>query len=276
MVCNNLELSLSWCKVISFYDHIHWLFLQISDVGWEYMCRMALRAYICLNVMYCFPELWDPASGKSKVKDYRRTRVYQDMLRNCTYSGITSDIVTYPHRDFFGIEKHQFEEHVRLRDRERWADFLEKETHRDDEYPYGLVSIDEFLTIEKLIGYQPHISEVEHVRWMLCRKGLPLELAMDIMDIAEYTPRRRLKVANDPLHPENRDELEKYLDYCWQLLIRCEMMAEAAGMEICWQEEAVWRMIWFWHCDQSCCSGRKWYREKHLTYRIPDRIPIFL
>nr|RBQ83305.1 hypothetical protein FVER53263_05600 [Fusarium verticillioides] len=36
--------------------------------------------------------------------------------------------------------------------------------------PLGLMSYDEFLNFEKLMGYQPSQTDISHVRWMLCRR----------------------------------------------------------------------------------------------------------
>ena len=58
------------------------------------------------------------------------------------------------------------------------------------------------------------------------------------MDEAKYEQQSRLKIPDDPLHPDNRDELYKYLRYCWRLLVQCEVLATACGRgEINWGQE---------------------------------------
>jgi hypothetical protein len=52
--------------------------------------------------------------------------------------------------------------------------------------------------------------------------GLPVELALDIMELVGYEPKRRLKIEHDPLHLEDREELAQYLKYRWQILDRCD------------------------------------------------------
>ncbi|KAB8078781.1 hypothetical protein BDV29DRAFT_152421 [Aspergillus leporis] len=79
-----------------------------GDVGWAQLCKTALAAYIWLQVVYCFPEMWDEASDKTDETDYRHAKFYQYMLRTCTASRRTSDVVTYPHRQFSGISDSQF------------------------------------------------------------------------------------------------------------------------------------------------------------------------
>lgn len=59
---------------------------------------------------------------------------------------------------------------------------------------------------------------------MLISKELPVELAVKIMEHAHYEANRRLTpVPHNPFHPSNREELVKYLNYCWELFVCCEM-----------------------------------------------------
>lgn len=84
--------------------------------------------------------------------------------------------------------------------------------------------------------YLPLPSDIPRVQQMLFQKRLPSELVLDIMAMAHYSPKRRLIVQDDPLHPDNRDELVRYLDECWQLLVRCDMMAKVVGLKNPWRE----------------------------------------
>ena len=52
-------------------------FSKNFDAGWDQVCYRALIPYIALNLIYCFPETWDDASGKTDEKDYRLMRVYR-------------------------------------------------------------------------------------------------------------------------------------------------------------------------------------------------------
>ena len=52
-----------------------------------------------------------------------------------------------------------------------------------------------------------------------------------------------LDIADDPLHPGNGMELRRYLSHCWQLLVRCDMLAKASGKRISWINE-VKEVIW--------------------------------
>jgi len=204
------------------------------DVGWEHPPKMALQAYICLNVLYCKPELWDAASGgKTEQRDYRHTKCFQRMVRACTVTEMTSEIATFPHRQFLGIADDQFWSWPRIRKNCRWNHLGEGKELRKN-YPFGKMPLEEFLALESIPEYQPHANDVRHVRWLLTEKGLPVELAMDIMEAADYTPKRRLDPPNDPFHPDNSDVLKKYLLHCWLTLIRCDMVAKASGDRIPW------------------------------------------
>ncbi|KAH7002524.1 hypothetical protein EDB80DRAFT_720733 [Ilyonectria destructans] len=204
---------------------------EISDVGWGEICRLAMYSYILLNVLHCFPETWDKAGAS--INDYTSTKVYQYVVHRCTKSGWTaSDVPTYLHRQFYGIENGQFSNHPEPRDMKRWGHLLEGRYPRLSYYPYGLMSYNDFMAFEKPVAFQPSSGDISHVRWVLCQKGFPVELSNSILERASYSPQRRLPVPNHPLHPENRVELDKYLKYCWRLIIGCAMMGQALGMEM--------------------------------------------
>ncbi|KAL4953499.1 hypothetical protein BDW69DRAFT_4060 [Aspergillus filifer] len=66
------------------------------------------------------------------------------------------------------------------------------------------------------------------------------ELSLDIIDLAGHNkPQRRLPVAHTPLHPENKQELDKCLIYCWLTLVRCNMFAQALGIGIKLKAEVI-------------------------------------
>ncbi|KAJ5377006.1 hypothetical protein N7509_013892 [Penicillium cosmopolitanum] len=75
-------------------------------------------------------------------------------------------------------------------------------------------------------------SEVDELRSILCSKGLPMELALEIMKFADYkTPKSKLDPPHDPLHPANREALGQYLKYCWKTLVLYYTMATEIGMD---------------------------------------------
>jgi hypothetical protein len=249
-------------------------------LGWDMLYKSALRMYIILNLLYCFPETWDKEG--EPIDDYRNIKSYQLAMRSSTKSRDLSDVAAYPHRDFFGIEEDQFNSYPKPFDFGRWKCIMKKdESHiqfykemmascdelprgsecdagdgdgdGDDEpsfdsksyydeslfdtkpyynleyYPYGLISYEDFLTFEKPVGYQPHPTDIPHVREMICQKGLPTELADQIMETANYAPTRSLPIAGKPFHPGNRAELDRYLEECWQIIVRCIMIGNELG-----------------------------------------------
>ncbi|SPJ79306.1 uncharacterized protein FTOL_07697 [Fusarium torulosum] len=242
-----------------------------GTLGWDMMYKSALRMYMILNLLYCFPETWDKEG--EPIDDYRNIKSYQLAIRSSTKSTDLSDVATYPHRDFFGIEEDQFNSYPKPFDFARWKSFMKKDEYRiqfykemmascdelpigsecdsgdgdgdNDEssfdsesyynleyYPYGLISYEEFLNFEKPVGYQPHSTDIPHVRQMLCQKGLPIELADQIMETANYAPTRSLHIAGKPFHPGNRAELDRYLEECWQIIVRCIMIGNELGSKM--------------------------------------------
>lgn len=219
-------------------------------------------------MIHCFPELWDEASGKTEEKDYRHTRSYQYMLRKTTGGGSTSEVGTYPHRQFFGIGDDQFRTgDFMIKDRGHWLrhrKFADKPCYWHDNHNwvqsrhvYGIVPFDEFLTLENPLDYQPNAFDVRLVQGILCCKGLPLELALMITELADYKSKRRLNVPHDPFHPSNKEELANYIEYCWRILVRCDMMTKALGTRMPWQNLIVHSIAGLW--SSKGCNMREWY-----------------
>ncbi|KAF3388318.1 hypothetical protein F1880_004202 [Penicillium rolfsii] len=213
------------------------------DAGWDMLYKHALSVYLCLNIAYCFPESWDPAVDRTDVKDYRHTRSYHSMLRNCTVPGTISEIVSYPHREFFGIAPEQFDQmQPTVADKERWINKLDIDPNSGilKQNYFGLLPINYFLTLENAsLSYLPNTSDVDAVQGLLLGY-LPPELVLAIMNLAGYTPKRALTIPDDPLHPLNRGELDKHLELCWQIMVRCQMMSKEIGIDV---EEGRWKNL---------------------------------
>ncbi|KAL4878089.1 hypothetical protein BJY04DRAFT_196704 [Aspergillus karnatakaensis] len=235
-----------------------------TEMGWCSVYQRALDAYVGLNVLYSFPALWDPGSGCRRQRphdeneanalvkedEYRNTAAYQRMLYLCTKQ-VESIVETYPHQEFFGITDTHFDGYMSFRRMAKglwkWPalvtalrDYSTQPALRADDLPYGQIPIDVFLNSHNTAPYLPNKTAISKVSVMLYRLGLPTELVLDILQLAEYDgsgPRSRLYIAHDPLHPENRDALIKYLTYCWLTLVRCNMLAHALGIEIHWKFE---------------------------------------
>jgi hypothetical protein len=252
-ICSHHDVDYADCWIKSqCYDTSHTL-------GWGRICDMALKSYVCLNVLYCYPKLWDDSSGRTAENDYRWTSSYQRTLRECTEKVCTSNLPSFPHRQFYGIGDDQFAEEPEAREQERWGRMGRRfvfSTH----YPYGILSIDRFLELEKLVEYQPTESDVVMVHRALTRKGLPMEIVLMVMQLSDYSCRRRLPIPHDPLHPSNYKELHEYLAYCWLLMVHCDVMARELGSFINWNRMItnciidLWGIVhWdrFYHPSQS-------------------------
>lgn len=198
--------------------------------------------------MYCFPELWDFASGRTEENDYRNAKFYQKTLIE---SGARDwDLRTYPHPQFFGMQS--CHRPAKNTDKGHWLVNEDLNKHRREDGRkgrfdrwgffkqdniaglYGRVPIREFLSLYRPedCSYVAASSEVDEVRSILCSMGLPVELALETMKFANYkTPKGKLDPPHDPLHPANREALGQYLKYCWKTLVLCYTMATAIGMD---------------------------------------------
>ncbi|KAJ5726968.1 hypothetical protein N7493_005995 [Penicillium malachiteum] len=195
-------------------------------LGWDQIALKALRAYICLNTIYCLPEIWDYSSGRNTESDYRNSKFYQYTLRTCTGTGQVSEVSAYPHRQFFGIGDTQlggeFVSPKITGEKAHWV-LIPNGRHPKTKYysleydHYSKLSIGDFLTLEddSLPGWQTGQSDIALVQDYLYRKGLPMELVLEIMSLAKYEPLGRLSEPHDPFHSSNQEELAKYLKNCW-------------------------------------------------------------
>ncbi|KAF2463437.1 uncharacterized protein BDR25DRAFT_319960 [Lindgomyces ingoldianus] len=214
-----------------------WSIETYADHGWADVKNLALTAYICLNVLYLKPELYDATMREEKMKDlkkrneaipspeqfdYRLTSSYQETLVRCTWvRGCDNfDVCTYPHREFYGAPRGTYTQ----------APWNQREQ-------FGRVHPSYLIEHKFQNKYVPGKHDIPIVINLLGRKGLPAELALLVLDFANYTPQRRLLVPDDPLHPENGEQLRKYLSYCWNLLVRTDMLLKANGSWIDWEYE---------------------------------------
>lgn len=202
--------------------------------GWIDIVATALFPYICLNVLFLKPELHDAeatrrhletrrsnarASKYGEVFDYRLTRGYQEMVTNFISS---SDVPQgLPHKLFFGCTGHP--------------------SCRKSEL--GRLSIPSLNSGITRCGYSPHSDDIPDIIQILGQKGLPVELSFEVLELADYKPGRRTRIPHDPLHRQNQGEMRKYLNFCWQLLVRSNMLVQSQGLSINWERSVSW-CIW--------------------------------
>ncbi|KAH6839580.1 hypothetical protein B0I37DRAFT_394080 [Chaetomium sp. MPI-CAGE-AT-0009] len=191
-----------------------------NDARWDLIYQTALLPYIALNLIHCFPETWDRELGRAEEKDYRRIRTYSVIINEFTEAkDMISDVAAHSHWGFFGINE-----------KDRYINSGQSENPRGQGlYTSRSATMNERLTRDPLTADLPIPSDTLRAQQILRDKGLPAELVSEIMDTAEYGPIARLEIRDDPFHPANRDELAKYVKYCWQLLVRCDMTATALG-----------------------------------------------
>ena len=194
-----------------------------SEKGWASVVRSALFPYVALNVLYLHPDTWpssrpqQPQVPDEPVVDYRRTAMYQRAVRASTGS-CTFDVQTLPHRRFFGIP------HGALSPGDMEWD--------SDQLLVGRFPLKAQFEKNARGKHVPNAYDADNVASMLVNQGLPMELALNVLERADYKAQSRLKVPDDPMHPENAEELRKYLLYCWQLLVRCAVLAETCRQDL--------------------------------------------
>jgi hypothetical protein len=84
------------------------------------------------------------------------------------------------------------------------------------------------------------------------------------MDIADYVPKRTLPIPHDPFHPENKDELDKYLGHCWQILVSCELLSRKLGCGMDGYPKIQTRMLSLWSC-KTVMEPENWYTSFRFT-----------
>lgn len=217
------------------------------EYGWADVKDCALTAYLCLNMFLAKPELHDAASRAYELDalraahrlpyaphmhDYRNTKAYQKMLVQCTWtrSHNAYEVCSLPHREFFGIDAGM----VTLSPLDRYTkDRL------------GAIPPTEVLNTRYRAWHVPTTADVSAALHAL-QARVPAEIALEILELAGYTAKRRVPVAHDPLHPDNAEELGKYLRYCWKLLARVDMLVKETGQWIDWEFEVTDAIFNLW------------------------------
>jgi len=166
---------------------------------------------------------------EEKEVDYRRMVCWEKVLSRCT-GRQHYDVHTFPHRLFFGVSEPSHEA------------YLWNKVGCGRKHP-SLESEEEKRRRER---YLPVSEDVAIVLFYLRLKGCPTEIGLQILAYAEFKPERRLPIANDPMNLHNREELRKYLSWCWKVLVWCDMLMTASGSRIGWVYEItdVIRELW--------------------------------
>ncbi|KAL1600416.1 hypothetical protein SLS60_006801 [Paraconiothyrium brasiliense] len=248
--------------------------------GLSKILEAALQAYICLNVMTLKPQLYDAATLDAFIAsetaagrntygteeyDYRLTATYQKMLLHCTGLpyGYCCETHTFPHREFFGVPRGMFR-------------FEYDDTHYGcwQKRNLGTQRVEELAHGNFRGVHLPSKLDVASVLNMLGQKGLPAELALQILDLAEYVPVGRLPVRGDPLHASNAEELRKYISYCWKLLIRIDMLCKAGvnGGQLKWEAEVTDALYTLFDMSGHSLFENAICEDDHIGWRYRRRV----
>jgi len=210
-----------------------------------------------LNNTYLHAETWDVLAKRkfieNKIKmgsvykeqevDYRRSFARGKVISRCT-GHRQYDVHTFPHRLFFGVSKQAY-------DGNKWHQPGCGRWYRNAVIP-GKVEISEG---ER---YLPVSEDVEIVLFYLRIKGLPTELGLKVIKLADFKPERKLPIAGDPLNLRNRGKLRKYLSWCWKVLVWCDIFMSADGHKISWVYEISDMIGELWGGDGN--SGKRMFR----------------
>ncbi|CAH0033929.1 unnamed protein product [Clonostachys rhizophaga] len=198
------------------------------EAGWHWVPLLALQAYIILNLLSCGTR----RLGKESVRitEIRvATRIHSRLARTTRLKHILLGFRIDAFLEYQTIMNPNGGGIVHIKNVRR--------KHTNSGYARAAqanwkTEVGAFEAANPAVRYTFEISG--RARHYL---ELRTELADYIMEIAEYQVPfgHRLKIPHDPLHPRNREELKKYLRYCWGIVIRCEVIARLQNQVIPWQ-----------------------------------------
>ncbi|OJK01905.1 hypothetical protein ASPACDRAFT_50713 [Aspergillus aculeatus ATCC 16872] len=194
------------------------------DHGWGPVFDAALEMYLTLNTLYCFPELNSSSSSASKHADGNKS---------------------YAH-DYRTTRMCQ-------RPVDKWTDLWQ--TTEMSRYPHR-----QFLGLEPQSGFAS--QDTARVEAYLRERGVPDDWVAEMTTLSDEgnkEPRSRLLVPHDPLHERNCRQLRRYLHRCWQIMVRCNMLARELGAEINW----AWEVVKALEKLVSCPPGLKLYQHRN-------------
>lgn len=174
------------------------------------------------------------------------------MLSNVTSVSRHSEVSKFPHRAFFGLSGASFVATSSHHRHKQYKATGKLPPYWHSSYAAGMVPFEALTHGERT----PSERECDAVAEMLWDKGLPAEVVAMVLERADYAPRGRLVVPNDPFHKENEEQLWAYIKYLWLTMVRCHMMFEALGGQIDWEAEVA-----------RCLRQRLGNKESKTWYR---------
>ncbi|KAF9894815.1 hypothetical protein FE257_004436 [Aspergillus nanangensis] len=264
LVHGELDLVLRICSHPD-VDYQYWREVQQcqcvgAEEGWDQLYRLALRAYLVLNIMRQFPKLRVPGPKRTTpyTETYRDTKLYQEIVYECT--NLEAEVPGLSHYYFFGMTEKTSKTVFQRRNMAKmngpgahllppsFLNFLDRTPMSPQAiaflgeygFPYGHAPFEVFRD-EFSESSLPHETEREEVCHLLRSTVLPEELVIQVMDEAGYNGRtRQLLVAHDPLAEENATILDHYLAECWRIMVQCSVFAHGLGEDIKWKQEVIW------------------------------------
>ncbi|RAH69779.1 uncharacterized protein BO66DRAFT_350451 [Aspergillus aculeatinus CBS 121060] len=241
------------------------------------------------------------AGSRAYAHDYRTTKMYQRPVDEWTCLWQATEMSRYPHRQFLGLEpQFGFASQVRIWDQgDPW---YEESCARDEEgrrarlkrlwqqpedvsvdallailaapeekdcFTYGELPFPLFLASDKA-GFRPSQQDTSRIEAYLRERGVPDDWAAEMTTLSgegNKEPRSRLCVPHDPLHERNRRQLRRYLHRCWQIMVRCNMLARELGVEIDW----AWEVVRALEKLVSCPPEMKLYNHRY----DPERLDVY-
>lgn len=185
----------------------------VHHAGWLRLMRLALQAYVVLNVLYTFSNNCDPAIEEKILLNYRSTGWYQKLLLSCLETERGMFVPSLPHRDFLGLG---------LKTKKRSQEGGDEESKGillSDPY-LGKVTFEQFMSECDDIDAAHNIDCFGEVRVIMRARGLPSEITNMIIAFLCQTPWSTAGL-DDPLARKNRAALRQYLKYCWTIVVRC-------------------------------------------------------
>lgn len=186
---------------------------NVQHAGWLRLMRLALHAYVVLNVLYTLCRNSDPATEEEILRKYRNTGWYQNLLLSCVDTKRGMFVPSLPHRDFLGLG-------VKTKNLARDDEDEDGVRALSSDSSLSMVTFEQFMSECEDIDSDQSINCFNELCEILRAKGLPNEVTNIIIGFLYEVPWNTAGV-DDPLAPRNHTALKQYLDYCWTVVVRC-------------------------------------------------------
>lgn len=185
----------------------------VHHAGWLRLMRLALRAYVVLNVLHTLSNSCGPAIEEEVLRSYRNMAWYQSLLLSSLETERGMFVPSLPHRDFLGLG-------IKTKKLPRENEDEDSERVLLSDAYLGKVTFQQFMSECEDIDAAHNMDCFMEVRMIMKAKGLPSEITNMIIELLHEVPWSTAGV-DDPLARRNRAALRQYLRYCWTIVVRC-------------------------------------------------------